>query len=583
MGKHWVFPGHDIDRISQLERLAGVPAILAQLLLQRGLAEPQAVREFLEARLSSLRDPEELPGVPEASERIHRAIVDKRRIAVFGDYDVDGMSATALLVRCLQAVGADVMYYVPNRIGEGYGLNAEALAKLARRGASLVITVDCGIGSVSEALEARRLGLELIITDHHQPGQRVPEADVIVHPGLPGSAYPFSGLCGAGVAFKLAWAVCQRASRAKRVSAHLRSFLLSALGLGALGTVADVVPLVDENRVLVRHGLASLKGQPSVGIAALLKVCGLDGKSQLAAEDIAFCLGPRLNAAGRLGQAQLGVELLATDARARAQVLAEYIDQLNNSRESLERSVYLAAHRQLKEQYDAERDPAFVLAERGWHVGVIGIVAGRLAERYHRPVVVISLDELGREAGTGSGRSIPGVSLHEAFGSCSQYLVGHGGHAAAAGLKIEVPMVDRFRHAFCEYVGERLGASLPQAQLRIDAEAGLSQLTVDTLRQIEHLSPFGHGNPRPLLCASGVELAERPRCIGRGERHLALRVRQGPTVMRAMAFHRAEWLDGLGSEAGRIDIAFRPVINEFRGRRNVEMHLVDWRREGSAG
>lgn len=577
MGKEWVFPGHDVDGIARLERLAGVSTVVAQLLLQRGLHEPALARRFLEAKLSDLRDPLELPGVDEASERIYSAIQAGRRVVVFGDYDADGMSATALLVRCLQAVRADVSYYVPNRMGEGYGLSGEALEKLAERGASLVVTVDCGIGSVEPAWVARRLGLELIITDHHRPGRELPEAAVLVHPALPGSSYPFSGLCGAGIAFKLAWAVCQRASQAKRVSPHLRSLLLSALGLAAIGTVADVVPLVDENRILVRHGLSTLKAQPTVGVAALMRVCGLDQKSALTSEDIGFTLGPRLNAAGRLGQAQLGVELLASDSPERAQTLAEYIDQLNNSRESLERSVYLAAHRQLKELYDPQDESAFVLASHGWHVGVIGIVAGRLAERYHRPVVLISLDDAGG-GGTGSGRSIPGVNLHEAFAGCTETLVAHGGHAAAAGLRIEPSMIDAFRHQFCELVVQQCGPTMPTAQLRIDAEAGLSQLTWETMQQMEHLAPFGCGNPRPLLCASGVELVDRPQCIGRGERHLAVRLRQGPTVLRAMAFHRApEWLEPLGSQAGRIDIAFRPTINEFRGRRSVEAHLVDWR------
>jgi single-stranded-DNA-specific exonuclease len=460
---------------------------------------------------------------------------------------------------------------------EGYGLNLEAIERLAVQGTSLIVTVDCGIGSVRESRRARELGLQLVVTDHHQFGRELPAADGIVHPALPGSSYPFAGLCGAGVAFKLSWALCQRASAATRVSERLKSFLLAALSLAAIGTVADMVPLTDENRILVRHGIKSLKCGPWTGLSALMKVTGLDEKSSLVSEDIAFSLAPRLNAAGRLGQAQLGVELLVTDDSERARALAEYIDQLNSSRDSLERSVYLAAHKQLKDEFDVEQDSAFVLAQPGWHVGVIGIVAGRLAEKYHRPVVMISLDELGARPGTGSARSIPGLDLHQAFSECHELLISHGGHAAAAGLRIDRQHVDAFRAHFCEVVAQQCGARLPDAELHIDAEASLCELTHAAVEQLEQLAPFGQGNTRPVLCASAVELTDKPVCLGRSHQHLSMRVRQGSAVLRGMAFHRADWLGDLASCGGPIDLAYRPVINDFRGRRSVEMHIVDWR------
>ncbi|MFO0914154.1 MAG: single-stranded-DNA-specific exonuclease RecJ [Pirellulales bacterium] len=577
MAKRWLFPAHDPARIADLQRQAGISPVLAQLLVQRGLVQAEQVRGFLEAKLSDLRDPEQLPGVAQAADLIYGAVTERRRITVYGDYDADGMTATALLYRCLKLLSADVQYYVPNRMEEGYGLNAEAIEKLHARGTSMIVTVDCGIASVAEAQRARELGLQLVVTDHHHPGPELPAADAIVHPGLPGTGYPFAGLCGAGVAFKLAWALCQRASQSTRVSERLKSFLVAALGLAAMGTVADVVPLVDENRVLVRHGLKSVKSQPLPGLTALLRVTNLHEKSSLASEDIAFMLAPRLNAAGRLGQAQLGVELLATDDPERARALAEYIDQLNASRDSLERSVYLAAHKQLKDEFDPDEDPAFVLAQPGWHLGVIGIVAGRLAEKYHRPVVMISLDELGAKPGTGSARSIPGVDLHRAFAECSEHLVSHGGHSAAAGLRIDQRQVEAFRNHFCQVVSECCGAEMPVAELRIDAEASLSELTQQAVEQLEQLAPFGQGNTRPLLCASGVELADKPVCMGRSHNHLAVRVRQGGVVLRGMAFNKAEWLPELEAVSGPLDLAYRPVINEFRGRRSVEMHVVDWR------
>ena len=315
MAKRWRIHNHDPQRIEDLARAAGVPAVVAQLLLCRGIHQPHLAREFLECRWAGLRDPQELPGVTLAAERLHAAVADRRRIMIYGDYDVDGVTGTSLLWQCLKLLGADVGYYVPHRIDEGYGLNCEALTTLAADGARVLVTVDCGIASLKEAEHARELGLELIVTDHHEFASGLPTATAIVHPRLPGHSYPFSGLSGAGVAFKLAWAVCQCASQAKKVSPHMKDFLLQAIALAALGTVADVVPLVDENRLLVRHGLASLKQYPTLGLATLMKVAKLE-KDKLASEDIAFTLAPRINAAGRLGQARLAVELLTTQSEA---------------------------------------------------------------------------------------------------------------------------------------------------------------------------------------------------------------------------------------------------------------------------
>jgi single-stranded-DNA-specific exonuclease len=499
---------------------------------------------------------------------------------ISGDYDADGMTATGLLYNCLRLLHADVGYYVPNRFEEGYGINDDALRQLARRGTSMVISVDCGIGSVQEAETAAELGLELVITDHHTLGPSLPRAAAVVHPCLPGHLYPFDGLCGAGVAFKLAWALCQRASNAQRVSPHMRDFLVSALGYAALGTVADVVPLVDENRILVHHGLQSLHRQPTTGLSALLKVTQLCDKPRLTSEDLAFTIAPRLNAAGRLGQAQLGVELLVTENPDRAQALADYIHQLNSSRESLERSIQLAATKQIKEQFDPENDPALVLAGAGWHAGVIGIVAGRLAEKYHRPIVVIAVDAVGAKPATGSARSAGGFDLYRALCACSEHLVGFGGHAAAAGLKIDERQVESFRAAFCDYVAAEMKEADRTAEIRIDAEAPLSQLTLHTLQQIELLAPFGAGNPRPVLSASGVTLEEPPKRMGGGERHLSARIRQHGVTMRSVAFGQGDWAEELAQLPGPFDIAYRPVINDFRGRRNVELHLVDWRVNG---
>jgi single-stranded-DNA-specific exonuclease len=577
MGKIWRIHPHDSERIASLERSARVPAVVAQLLVSRGVECPDEVRRFLDAKLSGLREPEDLPGLTDAADKIFAAATDARRIDIYGDYDADGMTATAILCRCLQMLGANVGYYVPHRIDEGYGLNARAIEKLAERGSQQIITVDCGIASVAEAETAKGLGLELIITDHHEMGPALPDAAALVHPRLPGFAYPFGGLCGAGVAFKLAWALCQRASDAKKVGERMRNFLLQAVGLAAIGTVADVVPLLDENRILVKHGLTSLKDRPTLGLRRLMSITKLDKKPLLDSEDIAFTLAPRLNAAGRLGQAQLAIELLITGDERRATDLATYIDQLNESRGSLERRIYRAANKQAKENFNPKEDAALVLAGRDWHPGVIGIVAGRLAEKYNRPVVLVALDQAAAKPGSGSARSAAGIDLHRALTACGEHLVGYGGHAAAAGLRIEEANIDRFRDEFREFVEKETTAEGRIAEVHIDAEAPLCQLTLKTVQQIEQLSPFGEGNHRPVLCTGGVSLNGPPKKIGGGERHLSVKLKQSDLTLRAVAFGQAEWAEELERQTAPFDIAYRPVINRFAGRMSVELQLVDWR------
>jgi single-stranded-DNA-specific exonuclease len=577
MSKRWRIHSHEPERITALGRAAGIPAVVAQLLVTRGVSDASRAREFLDPKLNDLRDPQLLPGCDQAARQIHEALRAGRKICIYGDYDVDGMTGAALLWLGLKMLGAEVGYYIPHRVEEGYGLSAEVIRAKAGEKVELIITVDCGITSVTEAELARQLGVELIVTDHHEPGVQLPDAAAVVHPRLPGSEYPFDGLSGSGVAFKLAWAICQQASGAKKVGQGMKDFLLQAVGLAALGTVADVVPLVDENRVLVRHGLLSLAQRPTPGMATLLELVGIAGKNSLDSDDLAFSLAPRLNAAGRLGQPQLAVELLVTDRSDRAKELAQYLDQLNATRQTLERSIQLAATKQIKEQCDLDSDPALVLAERGWHPGVIGIVAGRLAEKFHRPVVLVAWDQMGIKPGIGSARSVPGFNLHAALQKCDEFLISHGGHAMAAGLKIEEEKFSGFRSAFCEAVAAELGERPREGELLIDAEAPLSAFTLQAVQAIERLAPFGYANARPLLCTTDVTLAEPPRTIGNGGHHLSLKLTQYGVTFRAVAFGGGEWIEELAVLEGPIDIAFRPVINTFRGRQNVELHLVDWR------
>jgi single-stranded-DNA-specific exonuclease len=553
MSKRWRIHPHDSARITSLQRATGIPAVVAELLICRGITDPDAARDFLDPKLATLRDPNLLPGCSEAAERIFNAISGRRKIVVYGDYDVDGMTGTSILWLCLKLLDAEVSYYIPHRIDEGYGLNADAIRSLAIEKTDVLITVDCGICSCREAELARELGIELIITDHHEPGPQLPDAVAIVHPRLPGTAYPFGGLSGSGVAMKLAWAICQQASGAKRVSPRMKDFLVQAVGLAALGTVADVVPLIDENRILVRHGLESLANGPTLGLSTLMDIAKLapqkhpDGKMRLDAEDLSFQIAPRLNAAGRLGQPQLAVELLTTQRSERATELAQYIDGLNSTRQTLERSIQLAAAKQAKESFDPIADAALVLADHDWHPGVIGIVAGRLADRFHRPVVIISWDKTGMRPGIGSARSIPGFDLHSALAECGEFLVSHGGHAAAAGLKIQEHHLAGFRGAFCDVAASRISEEHRVAELFIDVEAPLSAFTLQAVQQIERLAPFGQSNARPLLCASGVTLAGPPKALGTSGHHLALMLSQHGVTLRSVAFGGGEWAEELAA------------------------------------
>jgi single-stranded-DNA-specific exonuclease len=570
--KTWRLLPHEPDALNRLAAGLGVSPILAQLLLNRGLREPEAARRFLQAPLVDLHPPQSLPGCGDAADRLWAAVRDRRRVTVYGDYDVDGITGTAILLQAITLLGGDADFYVPNRLDEGYGLNLDAVRQIAAAGSKMVLTVDCGICACPEAEDARRLGLELIVTDHHEHTDTLPSADVLVHPRLPGHDYPFGGLSGSGVAFKVAWLLCQRAEGGEKVSTRLREFLLDAVGMAALGLIADVVPLHDENRVLVRHGLRRIAEKPTVGLSALLEAAGLAGKS-VRAEDVAFKLAPRLNAAGRLGCARLVVELLTTPSPQRAKDLATYLESQNQQRQQIERRITARAREMVVDgpQRDA---PALVLASDDWHVGVIGIVAGRLAEQFGRPVLMIAAKADG--ACPGSGRSVNGFKLHEALAYCGDHLVSHGGHAAAAGFRVLSDRIDDFRERFCEYAARHFPDGPEAPSLTLDTEAPLSALTPGLLAQIDKLEPYGSENPRPKFLVADLEIVGEPRRIGGGERHLTFRVKQGRTSLRCVAWGMADRLDELMSGERRCCLAVTPRINEWNGHRSVELEVADF-------
>ncbi len=582
MGRTWRFAPFDEAAVRRLCGQIQVSPLAAQVLYARGYQTAEAARDFLDAKLTDLLPPETLPGIPQAVERVLAAVGDRRRITIYGDYDVDGVTGTSILWRCLKLAGADVHYYVPHRLEEGYGLNCEALKTIAEEApGSLVVTVDCGIASVVEAEYARELQLELVVTDHHQFAESLPEAECLVHPRLPGTDYPFGELCGAGVAFKLAWAICKQLGDGKNATPRMREFLMDAVGLAAIGTVADVVPLIGENRVLVRYGLHSLLDRANLGLKALMQVSELTDKRLLDSEDIGFSLGPRINAAGRLGQARLAVELLTTDKADRAHSLADYLNQQNEIRKTVERRMLRQAKEQVKANPHWQEDAALVLADTDWHAGVIGIVAGRVASHFQKPAVMISLHNQD-QTGQGSARTFAGFDLHAGLAAAGEHLITFGGHQAAAGLRIHADKVDRFREQFCGFVADNHDVDQKELAMHVDAEVRLADLTHRAVSELDRLGPFGEGNPRPVLSASGVELAEPPRKMGGGDRHLSLRVRQSGRVMRGISFGNGDWADELAQVTGPISICYQPSINRFRGRESVEFQLLDWHTDTAA-
>jgi single-stranded-DNA-specific exonuclease len=580
--KIWRLLPHDPAAVESLSAALGLGPIVAQLLLNRGLTDVTQARRFLDAPLGGLHPPELLPGVPEAVDRILAAVAAGRRICVYGDYDVDGVTGSAILISCLKLLGATVDLYLPHRLEEGYGLNLLALRQIATTGATLVITVDCGIASLLEAEEARRLGLELIVSDHHEFKEALPDAAVLVHPRLPGTSYPFGKLSGSAVAFKLAWALAQRASGSPKVSPRLRECLLDGIALAALGVVADVVPLQDENRILVRYGLNRLRQTTLPGLQALCTCAGFAPGAELRASDIGFKLAPRLNAAGRLGCARLVVDLLTTSRPEQAVELARYLDEQNNQRQTLERRMLADARKMIQEK-QLGSDPALVLAHPAWHAGIIGIVAGRLVDQYGRPAVMIALpdpnaqgDGLHVHVGMGSGRSVPGFALHEALHSCSDLLLGYGGHAAAAGLRILPENIDAFRARLCEYAAAHFPDGPPAPLLVLDAESPLHMITTGLLADLDRLEPYGAENRRPMFLAGGLQVKGEPRKVGAGERHLSFRVSQQGTSLKAIAWGMAERAEELMSAGGACCLAFTPKLNEWNGLRSVDLEVSDF-------
>ena len=548
--KIWKIPYKKPDIPSALLE-AGCSPLLAAALSLRGINRAEEACRLLDCGPESLHDPMGIAGMAEAVARVHRAIRDQELVAVYGDYDVDGITATCLLTDYLRWKGLECRPYIPDRDEEGYGVNCTALEKLRKEGVSLVITVDCGITAVDEAFYAKDLGMDMVITDHHEcKTGALPSACAVLDCKQEQDHYPNKHLAGVGMALKLVCA-CEGNSEA----------MLERYGdLVAVGTVADVMPLVDENRYLVRQGLENLRRAPRPGIAAMLRESSVEVKT-VSAATVGYSLAPRLNAAGRLGQAWSAAELLLCRELPRASKMAAELCELNRRRQEIELKIWKEAQELLAGD---PPDAPIVLASDQWHQGVIGIAASRLAEQYSLPTIIICLNG---EQGKGSCRSYGGFNLFDALSACAEHLTGFGGHALAAGLNIRRDKVEDFRRALADYY--RANRPKPQPEVQCDLLINNPALfTVESVRSLDRLEPFGNANPKPVLCMCGVEL-ESASAVGNG-RHLKLKVRLGRSVFDGIFFsHTAQEL-GL-REGDRVDVAFTPQINDFRGHVSVQL------------
>jgi len=559
-------------------------SLIDRILQARGLVATDEIDRFLAPKLSHLHDPSRLAGADEAGARLVAAVRACEPIVIYGDYDVDGVTASAILYRIIKTAqpDANVAIHIPHRIDEGYGLNAEALQQIKDNGASLVITVDCGITAGSEAKVAHELGLDLIITDHHRfaENEPLPDALTLVHPLLPNSSgepYPFADLSGAGVAFKLAWRFATTWCNSEQVSDALKQSLLNMLPLAALGTIADVVPLVNENRIIARYGLKLIRSSPIVGVRALIEASDLND-SAIESESVGFVLAPRLNACGRMGHASEAARLLITEDHAEAERIANNLTRLNRERQKTERSIFEQAAR-MAEDMGMTRDDRriIVLAHEQWHPGVIGIVCSRLVDRFARPAILLNRQG---DICKGSARSIDSFSIHDCIASARSLLTSFGGHDMAAGLSLPTERFDALVTALTEHANEKITPDLLVQSVRVDTDATLAELDLPTVQRLNDLAPFGRSNPRPSLRVTGLVLDDAPKQIGAQGKHLMLRFRSEVNGMRRVM--RAVWWNRglLGNDLARgmhLDAVVEPKINHYNGNTTVEAEVRDVR------
>ncbi|WHZ15770.1 MAG: Single-stranded-DNA-specific exonuclease RecJ [Nitrospira sp.] len=562
--KLWVFRPSDVALQNNLSRILSISPVTASVLLARGVTTADEASRWMSGAQGGLHDPFLIPDMELAVERLHLALSRQEQVCFYGDYDVDGVSATSLYLSFYQGLGGNGCGYIPHRVREGYGLNEGAIRRLAEEGITLLVTSDCGTTSHREIALAGQLGMDVVVTDHHQTDATMPPALAVLNPHRRGAIYPFKGLCSAGLAYKVVSAYRQRYGSGD-VDPE------SCLDLVALATVADIVPLQDENRILVREGLTQITRGSRCGIRALKQAAGIT--KACTSDTVGFRLGPRLNAAGRLDHAMACVRLLTTESDVEAMQIAEQLEQLNRQRQQIEEGIISEAVASLAQDEPAA---AIVLGSHDWHLGVVGIVAARLVDRFHRPSIVIAVD--GQGIGKGSARTVEGFDLYQGLSECRDLLEAYGGHPSAAGLTIKETRLEEFRRRFCEVVAQWTGVSPSMPTLHVDAEVNLTEVNFNLIQELESLHPFGAGNPEPTLAVRGLDVVDA-RVVG--EKHLKLRVRQGRSFIFDSIGFRMGSFEELGLKVGRpVDLAFSPERNHWNGYDRMQLRIKALRMSG---
>jgi single-stranded-DNA-specific exonuclease len=562
---NWVLASQaDKEQLREIGNTLKVPRIVAQILLNRGILTREAASRFFQPTWSELHDPYQMKDMDLAVERFLKALDRKERIFIYGDYDVDGITGVSLLYLFFVSLGLLPVFYIPDRLSEGYGLSSAGIKKAADVGATLLISVDCGITGVQEVAEARTMGMDVIVSDHHEPAADLPDAAAILDPKRDGCSYPFKELAGVGVAYKFIQAIAIRMGLPEE---SVRQYV----DLVALGSAADIVPMIDENRVLVRMGLEKINRSPRIGIRALMESSGLKGKG-IGTGQIVFILAPRINAVGRMGNAERAVRLMITESEQQAKNIANILESENRNRKCIDEETFQEALSLIPVQADIEKDRAVVLAREGWHSGVIGIVASRIAETICRPTIMIAVED---GMGKGSARSISNFDIYSALRQCEDHLIGFGGHRYAAGLSIEVSGIDAFRKQFIEVAGRELCEEDMVQKLMVDLEIGLPEINQRLIDLLNRFAPFGPRNMRPVFMASNLQVVGTPRIVG--SNHLKFKVRQGGEVFDAIGFNLGDLHYRLTPGEESLDMVFVVEENIWNGQSRIQLRVKDLR------
>jgi single-stranded-DNA-specific exonuclease len=557
----WKIASPNMQLVRELTRTLNIPEIIATLLVNRGVADAESARRFLFPRMEHLGDPFLMRDLEKALYRTLQAIEQKEKILIYGDYDVDGTTAVVILHKALDMLGAKTSYHIPRRLVDGYGMKADVIEQAATDGIKLIITVDTGIKAYDVVEKASSLGIDCIITDHHLPENVLPKAFAVLNPKRPDCPYPEKELCGVGVAFKLVQALFLRTGREK--------YLPPFLKIVAIGTIADVVPLLGENRVFAKLGLEGLQLPVNAGLKHLIEISGLGGKS-ITSSDVGFRLAPRINAVGRLGSGDQAVELFVSTDEERSRLLAAEMNQLNRERQQIEEQIIKNIEERFAEELQHSRDPVIIVDGEGWHRGVIGIAATRLTERFHRPALVVSREGA---SGYGSGRGPKNFHLLNAMESCRDLFDRFGGHAQAVGFQIPLEKLEEFRARINQFALDNVNWAELEPTLEIDAEVRLSDLDEEVFQQIERLAPFGTANPQPIFLTRDLPVIAEPRIL-KGK-HLKFRVEQDGRAVDALGWNMAHHCEQITRSAGRLRLAFSLAQNEFQQMKTLQLMVKD--------